>query len=157
MKATECYIYNHNGTKKDIYRTPNQRILHIHLVCENNHNSINYTAHINARNNLSKNAFQLYDYLEFNPNDTVWALSSSHLYKQTCLTEQTYAKAFNELLEKGYLVKKPITVTTAPIIENAYHFYEDVSLASKPLNNDKPSKTTPAVSSTRHCLADEVF
>lgn len=144
MTSSECYFYKQDGTTKTVYRSPNQRMIHIHLLCERGHNSINYTAHINARKNLSKNAFQLYDYLEFTPNDTVWALSSSNLYKESCLTEQTYAKAFNELLEKGYLVKQPITITTAPVIENAYHFYEEPSEVSKP----KTAKQTPATPKT---------
>lgn len=121
MNATECYI---TPQKLVIYRTPNQRLIQINLICKNNHNSINYEAHINARATLSKNAFELYDYLEFHRNNSIIALSSADVYKSTKLKEQSYAKAFSELLEKGYLVEKPITVTMPQCSKAAYHFYE---------------------------------
>lgn len=159
--TTETYFYSYNHEVRTVTRAPKQRLLHLHLVCADGHKSINYNAHIKARANLTKNAFQLYDYLEFISDGLVWSLSSSNVYKETDLTEQTYAKAFKELIEKGYIVKQPITITTAPVFEDAYHFYEDPDLASKvvaeakhPLQVNKPtintnsSKTTPAEPST---------
>lgn len=144
--TTDHYTYfdKHNNISKSVSRAPKQRIIHTHLVCENGHNSINYTAHKKARAKLSKNAFQLFDYLEFMPNDTVWALSSSNLYKESSLTEQTYKKAFEELLEKGYLVKKPITITNVPVIEDAFHFYEDLMLTNSQTQNSVCDYTSEA-------------
>ena len=156
MNATECYITHQNLF---IYRTPNQRLIHIHLICDNNHASINYQAHITARATLSKNAFQLYDYLQFHHHDSIIALSSADVYKTTKLKEQSYAKAFNELIEKGYLVANNITKTKPSCSKDAYHFFEGASMLSdnKPTKKHKPSKTTPAVPSTRCCLPDEIF
>lgn len=129
--TSEKYFFELDGKTKSVTRSPNQRLIHIHLRCEGGYGSVNYTAHIKARKGLSKNAFELYDYLEFHHNDIIWSLSSKHLYSETQLTETTYAKAFNELVSKGYLVKKPITATTVPVTVNAYHFYEDPSIGYK--------------------------
>ena len=48
--STEFYRYTHPSTNKTeaVYRSPNQRIIQIHLY-SNNHKSIHYESHIQAR------------------------------------------------------------------------------------------------------------
>lgn len=156
----ETYFYKQDNKDRVVTRAPKQRLLHLHLVCDDKHKSINYNAHIKARANLSKNAFQLFDYLEFIPDGLVWALSSSNLYKESSLTEQTYAKAFKELIDKGYIVEKPITVTNVPVYHDAYHFYEDPELVNKNIEHIKevskptPSYKTPATPKNEPCTPE---
>lgn len=145
--TTETYHYSIGNEKRVVTRAPKQRLIHIHQVCEKGHQSINYTAHLTARKNLSKNAFLLFDYLEFIPNDFIGALSSSNLYAETTLKEASYAKAFQELIDKGYLVKAPVYVDEGVVYYDTYHFYEDPKLnkqtktmteVNKPTNENKP-------------------
>lgn len=126
--TTETYFYKLNNEMRTVTRAPKQRLIQIHQVCDNGHNGINFTAHKEARSNLSKNAFELYDYLEFLPDGIVWAMSSSNLYKESALKEKTYSLAFQELLDKGYLFECPIKVADGVVKYDAYHFYEDNKL-----------------------------
>ena len=141
--STEFYRYTHPTTNKteSVYRSPNQRIIQIHLY-SNNHKSIHYESHIQARATLSKNAFQLFDFFEFHKDKTVIALSSKYVYEVTQLTENTYSAAFNELLEKGYLEKHTIGCTYPAVTENAYYFYENPSIAET-IKSEKVSKFVP--------------
>ena len=97
--TTETYHYIFGTESRTVTRAPKQRLIQIHLVNANGHQSINYNSHMNARACLSKNAFQLYDYLEFIPSGMIWAMSSSNLYEESALKEDTYSKAFKELIE----------------------------------------------------------
>lgn len=148
--TTETYHYKLNGETRTVTRAPKQRLIHIHLLCVDKHKSVNYNAHIKARKNLSKNAFQLYDYLQFTPDGMLWAMSSSNLYEESALKEDTYAKAFRELLDKGYLFEAPIVTDECIVKHDTYHFYEDCDMNPKkqyevsPANQEKhePSSFT---------------
>jgi hypothetical protein len=129
--TTETYHYKLNGDSRIVTRAPKQRLIKINLVCVDGHQSINYNAHIKARTNLSKNAFQLYDYLEFLPHGMIWAMSSSNLYAESALKEDTYAKAFRELIDKGYLWAAPISTDDGVVNHDTYHFYEDCEMNPK--------------------------
>ena len=133
--TTETYHYIFGTESRTVTRAPKQRLIQIHLVNANGHQSINYNSHMNARSCLSKNAFQLYDYLEFIPSGMIWAMSSSNLYEESALKEDTYSKAFKELIEKGYLHADPIKTTEGTIKEDTYHFYEDPELNPRFLHN----------------------
>ena len=70
-------------------------------------------------------------YLIMHENDRVWALSSKDVYAKTQLTEKTYQKAIQELIEKKYLTAGEIDIGTGiKYKENAYHLWEKPSLAS---------------------------
>lgn len=148
--TTETYHYKLNRESRIVTRAPKQRLINIHLVCVDGHQSINYNAHIKARTNLSKNAFQLYDFLELLPNGLIWSMSSKVLYEETALKEDTYSKAFRELLDKGYLFAAPIQTDDGVVKYDTYHFYEDCDMNPKkqyevsPANQEKkePSSFT---------------
>lgn len=144
--TTETIKYERNGEKRTVSRSPKQRLIEIHLVCEGRHESINYNAHLTARKELSKNAFQLYDFLEFIPNGTIWALSSKVVYQDTALTEETYPKAFQELIDKGYLIKGVIVHSEGSTKVDTYHFYEQPPL--QPTKIIEPTATPEKSSST---------
>lgn len=117
-----------DGEKRIVKQSPNQRLIEIHLACPE-HGGINFDARKRARTALSKNAFQLYDFLCCFPNGLIWALSSKVLYEESQLREASYKSAFNELLEKGYIKRKDILTTNKDNLRltyNTYHFFESI-------------------------------
>ena len=139
--TTETYHYKLNGDSRIVTRAPKQRLIKINLMCVDGHQSINYNAHINARKNLSKNGFQLYDFLELLPHGLIWSMSSKVLYEETALKEDTYAKAFRELIEKGYLWAAPISTDDGVVNHDTYHFYEDPEKSPKKQYEVRPTQT----------------
>lgn len=119
-----------NGEERTIKQAPNQRLIEIHAACSE-HGGINFDAHKQARKDLSKNAFQLYDFLSCLPNGLIWSMSSKVLYEETQLRESTYKAAFEELLEKLYLRQAPIFTThlaNTRLTYNTFHFYENSTM-----------------------------
>lgn len=68
-----------------------------------------------ALNSLTPNAFKLWYYMNSNAHGYVYALSRAHCTSICGMSKNTYRKAFNELVECGYLVE-----TRA----NYYRFFE---------------------------------
>lgn len=130
MTINTIYFNLPNGDERAVKQAPNQRLIEIHLACAE-HGGINFDAHKQARKTLSKNAFQLYDFLSCLPDGLIWSMSSKVLYEESQLRESTYKAAFEEMLEKHYLRSSPIYTTNKnnPILKyNAFHFYENVEM-----------------------------
>lgn len=90
---------------------PNQRSLTIHrnnvekasgkrYVCVYEENIID------AERNLSKSAFQVWLYLLCNKDKYCIEYSSAHISQITSISNESARKAFLEMMEKGYIVKK---------------------------------------------------
>ena len=148
--TTNTYTYTLKGEKRSIIQAPNQRVIQIHNVCEEGHGGVNLKAHKKARAELSTKGFVLYDFFICFTDGLIWSMSSKVLYRESSLRESTYAKAFQELIDKCYLQKCDILVDDGYIRDNAYHFYEDsdknpskkylASLANQ--KKDEPSSLT---------------
>ena len=129
MTINTIYYKMPNGEERTIKQAPNQRLIEIHSACYE-HGGINFEAHKQARKELSKNAFQLYDFLACLPNGLIWSMSSKVLYEETQLRESTYKSAFQELLDKFYLrsaVIRTTNVANSTLTYNTYHFYENAT------------------------------
>lgn len=126
--TTKTFYYTlPSGEERAVKQAPNQRLIEIHLACPE-HGGINFDAHKRARKELSKNAFQLYDFLVCLPNGLIWSMSSKVLYEESQLTETTYSKAFQELIDKLYLRSAKIFTSNpanGTLTYNTYHFYEN--------------------------------
>lgn len=72
--------------------------------------------------------FKLYIYLAKNQNKYTFALSSSDFMRWSGLGKQAYTTAFNELVDKGYLIKDDKQ-------KNKYFFY-DKSQHKQKKNNE---------------------
>ena len=68
-----------------------------------------------AMSSLSPNAFKMWVYLGKNQNNYTFALSKVDTLKWCGFSKNTYTSAFNELEDKGYLVKSK---------SNHYDFFE---------------------------------
>ena len=110
---------NNNVYLVNIYK--NQKIIQIHRI----KGGINFKANFKAMETLSTCAYILYMYLMIHDDSMVWALSSKDVYKRTHLTETTYPKSVQELIEKGYLVPGEIQTLDGKFSENVYHLFED--------------------------------
>lgn len=128
MRGKTIQINNDSkGRSYAIQVAKNQKVIQIHRV----KSSINFEANYEAMKELSSNTYVLYMYLIMHENDRVWALSSKDVYAKTQLTEKTYQKAIQELIEKKYLTAGEIDIgTEIKYKENAYHLWEKPSLAS---------------------------
>lgn len=122
----ECY----NLIK--IKTVPNQRMIEVNKMPTNKENL--YTA-----NNISAideagimlqsiGGFKLYIYLAKNQNKYTFALSSADFMRWSGLGKQAYTTAFNELVDKGYLIKDDKQ-------KNKYFFY-DKSQHKQKKNNE---------------------
>ncbi len=99
-----------NDGKKDytIMVSTNQRIIQINRAGVSN--DINFVANANARKELSANAYLLYMHLLCRNENRIWAVSSSEIFENTSLTHNTYYNAWNELVEKGYIMTGTLNV-----------------------------------------------
>lgn len=103
---------------------PNQRIITVskaecskkELYTMNNLKAIDKAA-IDLQ---SKGGFKLYIYLAKNQNNYSFNLSSKHFLEWSGLGYTAYTTAFNELIEKGYLVKSNKSIGD----NNKYTFYD---------------------------------
>lgn len=103
-------------------QNPNQRNITIHKKPANGldlYTVIDLKAMNGAMQNLTKPvSFKLYMYLASNKNNYNFNLSSSDFFQQAGCSKSAYTSAFNELVEKKYLILKPNTKTV-------YHFYDE--------------------------------
>ena len=90
----------HSGKKSEEYYTP-----------------VNLQAMKEAMQRLSGNAFKMWCYLGKNINNYTFALSRIDAIEWCGFSKNTYAAAFNELIEAGYLINKDGR-------KNHYDFYE---------------------------------
>lgn len=102
-------------------RNPNQRNITIHKEPANGQNlytTNDLTSVYEAMGNLTTNVgFKLYMYLASNKNNYNMNLSSSDFCQKAECGRTAYTSAFDELVEKKYLILKPETNTT-------YYFYD---------------------------------
>ena len=116
---------------------PNQRYITTHKARARprEFTQINLTANLAAQKKLSYKTYKLYMYLCYNADDYAF-----HLYKapiKEALPRNSYYRAFEELVEQGYLVRDGDS--------NHYDFYED------PTQKD----SVPAPVTTRTHSGDE--
>ena len=83
---------------------------------------LNIASNRTAMEQLGYSAYMLYMYFCINATGFNLILSKVALCSETKLSANTYYAAFNELVEKGYLVRKPGT-------QCLYNFYEDPARA----------------------------
>lgn len=140
--------FNNGKTTYQVEVAKNQKVVQIHRV----KNGINFEANLRAMKTLSANGYVLYMYLMMHEKDRVWALSSKDVYRKTPLTEKTYPKAVQELIDNNYLIKENIGVGGTLISENAYHLYETPHIKQQPT---KPIRTTAVGREIR--IGAEVF
>jgi hypothetical protein len=102
--------------------SPNQRRITVHKADkQKGYTKIDPQACKRAMATLGYSAFMLYMYFCLNVTNFQLILSTAALCAETSLTRNTYYAAFNELVNKGYLVCKPGT-------ECLFDFYEDPAL-----------------------------
>ena len=105
----------------DFISNPNQRAININKLPtddkENFYTKIRLDALEIAMSTLTPKAFELYMYLAKNKNGFILQLSKVDFLKWTNLSESSYRRAFEELVNIGYLIPKHGTTTK-------YDFYE---------------------------------
>ena len=102
---------------------PNQRRICIFKVeSETGYTKLNVASNRTAMAQLGYSAYMLYMYFCINATGFNLILSKVALCSETKLSANMYYAAFNELVEKGYLVRKPGT-------QCLYNFYEDPNRA----------------------------
>ena len=69
--------------------------------------------------NLKTNSFKLYCYLCDNSNDYTFDLYSCDFQRVANVSEDTYYKAFNTLVDKGYLIEHPEKKNTYLFLEES--------------------------------------
>lgn len=128
MAGRKIDVYS-NGKRYSIIVAKNQKVIKIHRI----QNSINFEANNKAQEELSISAYVLYMYLIKHEQGRVWALSSKDVYNKVHLTDRTYPKAVQELIDKDYLTKGTIDLGKydRTYIEDAYHFWEYPALREK--------------------------
>lgn len=120
-------------TQIKIHTVPNQRIITIHK--EKGTRANLYT--MNVLDNLNeamqtlenKASFKLYMYLAQNQNDYEMALSSKDFFNTSGCGNTAYISAFEELVEKGYLIKDDLR-------KNRYDFYDKPQIQEQQENED---------------------
>lgn len=102
-----------------IITVPNQKVITVqHSICDKEHiyTQCNIKANKMALKELSPNAYKLYMYFDLNQDNYSFALSFLDVHEITGMSDKTYQKSVNELIEKGYLVQKES--------KNQYIFYD---------------------------------
>lgn len=103
----------------DIKLAPNQKVVTV-IKSKPKGYILDIEANKLARKTLSSDAYSLYMYFVLNIPGYTEALSMKHNVEISALSERTYYKAINELINKGYLVK-----TQHEQIKEYYMFYEN--------------------------------
>lgn len=112
-----------NGKQLTFY--PKQKLVRINKQG----NGINYEKTKSAMRVLSPAAVEMYLYFCMIENKSTWVLSSQYIYENTVLTERTYTRAINELIERGFLAKGQIITDDGEVIrKNVYDFFEEPKL-----------------------------
>ena len=110
-----------DGKCYDIKLAPNQKVVTV-IKSKPKGYILDIEANKAARKELSSDAYSLYMHFVLNVPGYTEALSMQQNIKTSSLSERTYYKAVNELIQKGYLVKKPHEQ-----IKEYYLFYENGS------------------------------
>lgn len=108
-----------DGKYYDIKLAPNQKVVTV-LKSKPRGYILDIEANKLARKMLSSDAYSLYMYFVLNIPGYTESLSMKHNLETSSLSERTYYKAVNELIQKGYLVK-----TEHEQIKEYYLFYEN--------------------------------
>ena len=105
----------------DIKLAPNQKVVTV-IKSKPKGYILDIEANRIARKVLSSDAYSLYMHFVLNIPGYTESLSMKHNIETSSLSERTYYKAVNELIEKNYLVKTP-----HERIKEYYLFYENGS------------------------------
>ena len=108
-----------NGKDYELKLAPNQKVVTV-IKSKPKGYILDIESNKIARKALSSDAYSLYMHFVLNVPWYTEALSMKHNLDTSSLSERTYYKAINELIEKGYLVKTP-----HERIKEYYLFYED--------------------------------
>jgi hypothetical protein len=108
-----------NGKDYELKLAPNQKVVTV-IKSKPKGYILDIEANKTARKALSSDAYSLYMHFVLNVPWYTEALSMKHNLDTSSLSERTYYKSINELIEKGYLVKTP-----HERIKEYYLFYED--------------------------------
>lgn len=103
----------------DIKLAPNQKVVTV-IKSKPKGYILDIEANKVARKTLSSDAYSLYMHFVLNVPGYTEALSIKHNLQTSSLSERTYYKAVNELIQKGYMVKTPHQQ-----IKEYYLFYEN--------------------------------
>ena len=103
----------------DIKLAPNQKVVTV-IKSKPKGYILDIDANKLARKTLSSDAYSLYMHFVLNIPGYTESLSMKYNIETSSLSERTYYKAVNELIEKGYLVKTPHEQ-----IKEYYLFYEE--------------------------------
>ena len=90
-----------------VYTVPNQKVVKVkHDLCDAAHTytMCNVKSNSRALKELSPNTYKLYMYFDLNQDGYTFALSYQAVHNATGMSDKTYQKAVNELIEKKYLV-----------------------------------------------------
>lgn len=107
-----------DGKYYDIKLAPNQKVVTV-IKSKPKGYILDIEANKLARKTLSSDAYSLYMHFVLNVPGYTEALSMHYNIKTSSLSERTYYKSVNELIQKGYLVK-----TEHEQIKEYYLFYE---------------------------------
>lgn len=108
-----------DGKSYELKLAPNQKVVTV-IKSKPKGYILDITANRVAHKKLSSDAYSLYMHFVLNIPGYTEALSMKHITSSTGLSERTYYKAVNELIEKRYLVK-----TKHEQIKEYYLFYEN--------------------------------
>ena len=114
-------IQTSDGKHYDVKLAPNQKVVTV-VKSKPKGYILDINANKVARKKLSSDAYSLYMYFTLNMPGYTEALSMKYNVEISALSERTYYKAVNELIEKGYLVKTPHEQ-----IKEYYLFFENGS------------------------------
>lgn len=112
-------IQSSDGKCYEIKLAPNQKVVTV-IKSKPKGYIIDIEANKVARKKLSSDAYSLYMHFALNIPGYTEALSMKYNLATSSLSERTYYKAVNELIQKGYLVKTPHDQ-----IKEYYLFYEN--------------------------------
>lgn len=114
-------IKSNDGQTYNIKLAPNQKVVTV-IKSKPKGYILDIEANKAARKKLSSDAYSLYMHFVLNVPGYTEVLSMKYNIETSALSERTYYKAVNELIEKGYLVK-----TQHEQIKEYYLFYENVN------------------------------
>ena len=132
MAKNKIKVYTKDRGLLDIKVVPNQKVIKINKVNDKRGCILDIQTNKQAMKDLSSNAYMLYMHFVLNIPGYEEALSFKHLTENTSLSERSYYKSINELIDKGYLLK----------VENKdfpeyYHFYEKANISVSTLGESE--------------------
>ncbi len=94
--------------------------------------------------NLSANSFLVYFCINMNQDGFTFALSKKDIMQKTGMSENTYLKAVNELIEKRYLVQESEDSNNYTFFENPESpYFTEVGGRSKEADEKQAAKYKP--------------